>query len=192
MTLAELVVAARTCRRFKGSMGLPSGVLGDLVDLARFCPSARNAQPLRYALISDSEARETMFSLVTFGAALKPEQRATAQQHPGAYIVILAPLDLSAMGLMDVGIAAQTINLAATAAGLACCMIGAFSKPGVINLLGTPAELEPKLVLALGAPDEERQITTLGPDGNTSYFHDDHDVHWVPKRSLEDVVITRL
>jgi nitroreductase len=191
MTFAELVTTARTCRRFKGSMHLPETVLSDLVGMARVCPSARNLQPLRYATISDPETCEKAYSWVVLGGNLKPEQRATDKQHPGGYIVILGPTDLGHLGLMDIGIAAQTINLAATAAGLGCCMIGAFNKPEFDKLLNVPKDMETKLVLALGAPDEERQLTSVGSDGEVKYFRDNNDVHWVPKRSLEELIIAK-
>lgn len=192
MTLAELLASARTCRRFKGSFALTDGILADLVNMTRFAPSARNGQILRYALVSGAEERESLFNMITLGGALKPEQRAGEHQHPGGYIVILAPREPGPFGAMDIGIAVQTINLAASAAGLACCMVGAFKKEEVTALVQPPEGLVPHLVLALAAPDEDRQICPAGPDGKTTYFRDDQDVHWVPKVALGDLIVSRL
>lgn len=191
MTLTELIVTSRTCRRFQSAVGLTEGILTDLVNMARLSPSARNGQVLRYALVADPGARRELFGLITLGGAFKPEQRPTAAQQPGAYIVILGPEKLEGFALMDVGIAAQSVNLAANASGLACCMVGAFNKPALHKLLDVPADLDAKLVLALGVPAEDRQIAPLGPDGDTAYFRDDHDVHWVPKRALDDIIVIR-
>lgn len=191
MTVTELITTSRACRRFQSSVGLTDGVLTDLTNMARLSPSARNAQALRYAVVAGSGARRELFGLLTLGGAFKPEQRPTAEQQPGGYIVILGPERLEGFALMDVGIAAQSVNLAANASGLACCMVGAFNKPALHKLLGVPAGLDAKLVLALGAPAEDRQIAPLGPDGDTAYFRDDHDVHWVPKRALEDLIVIR-
>lgn len=191
MTLTELIVTSRTCRRFQSSVGLTEGILIDLVNMARLSPSARNAQVLRYAIATDPAVRREVFGLLTLGGAFKPEQRPTADQQPGAYIVILGPEKLEGFGLMDVGIVAQSVNLAANAAGLACCMVGAFNKPALRALLDVPADLDPKLVLALGVPAEKRQIAPLGKNGDTAYFRDDNGVHWVPKRALEDVIVIR-
>lgn len=191
MTLSELIVTSRTCRRFQSSVGLTEGILVDLVNMARLSPNARNAQVLRYAIVADPTARREVFGLLTLGGAFRPEQRPTAEQQPGGYIVVLGPEKLEGFGLMDVGIAAQSVNLAANASGLACCMVGAFNKPALRKLLELSAELDPKLVLALGAPAEDRQIATVGENGDTAYFRDDHGVHWVPKRALEDVIVIR-
>ncbi|MCH5277886.1 MAG: nitroreductase family protein [Desulfovibrionaceae bacterium] len=189
MNLNELLTTSRTCRRFQTGASLSETTLARLVDLARISPSARNAQVLRYAIVTDAAARRQMFGLITLGGALK--QRPTEEQAPGGYIVILAPEELNAFGLMDVGIAAQSINLAANDMDLACCMIGAFNNPGVRALLAPPADLDPKLVLALGAPAEKRGLAPLNADGSTTYFLDDEGVHRVPKRPLDEVLIIR-
>lgn len=191
MTLTELIATSRTCRRFQSSVGLTEGILTDLVNMARLSPCGRNAQALRYALVANPAMREAVFGLVTMGGAFKPEQRPTAAQQPGGYIVILGPEKLEGFGLMDVGIAAQSVNLAANASGLACCMIGAFNKPALHKLLDVPARLDAKLVLALGAPAEDRQIAAVGDDDSTAYFRDDNGVHWVPKRALEELIVIR-
>ena len=191
MSLNELLTTSRTCRHFQKGAGLSEATLSDLVDLARISPSARNAQVLRYAIVADAAARRQMFGLITMGGALTESQRPTADQEPGGYIVILAPEKLDAFGLMDVGIAAQSVNLAANDRNLACCMIGAFNKPGVRALLEIPADLDPRLVLALGAPAQKRELAPLNADGSTTYFLDDEGVHRVPKRSLDEVLVVR-
>jgi nitroreductase len=192
MTIAELIVSSRSCRRYQSSVAVPPGVLADLVDMARMSPSAVNAQPLRYALISDAGAREAMFSLITLGKALKPEQRPTPAQQPGGYIVMLGPEKMPEMSVIDVGIAAQTINLAANAVGLATCMILAFKEEGVASLINPPAGLKPRLVIAVGAPDEECRLTAVGEDRKVTYYRDEQGVHRVPKFSLEDVIVSRV
>ena len=128
MKLKELITSARTCRRFKGEKHLSSETLAELVDHARLSASARNMQVIRFITVADRENCERLNSLVVMGGALTPEQRATDRQHPGGFIVIAGPDKMDDFAMMDVGIAAQSINLAACEAGLACCMIGAVKK----------------------------------------------------------------
>lgn len=45
------------------------------------------------------------------------------------------------------------------------------------------------LLAAVGKPDEEIVMTDLPEDGNTNYYRDADDVHYVPKRALEDIVL---
>ncbi len=190
MNFHELVTSARTCRRFSGDL-LPLSVLEHIADCARLSPSARNAQILRYALISSAEKCAAMFSLVRFGGALKPEQRPTEAQQPGGYIVILGPAELSEFAVMDVGIAAQSMFLAANEAGLGCCMIGTFKKKEVADLLGIEDSASLKLVLAFGGPAEQRRIVERRPDGSLTYYRDENDAHCVPKITLEEAVALR-
>lgn len=189
MTFAELVATSRTCRYFKNSVHLTEGILSDLVNMAHLSPSARNLQPLRYALVVSPEARNELFPLLNMAGGRSAEERADESRAPAGYIVIVAPRGLNDFGLMDIGIAAQTVNLAARTAGLACCMIGAFNKPAVDKFLGVPEAMESRLVLALGAPSEDCRLTGPSADGSLSYYNDAEGVHWVPKLTLNDVIM---
>jgi len=189
MDLKELVTKARTCRRFKGSETLSTEKLTELIDFARLSASARNAQILRFVTVTDAENRAAMDKLVVLGGALTPEQRATDAQRPGGYIVICGPEKMDDFGTMDVGIAAQSINLAACEAGLRTCMIGAVKKDEAAELLGLPADLKVKLVLALGISDEEVRLVSRREDGKLIYYRDANDVHCVPKITLSEAVI---
>ena len=189
MALKELVTQARTCRRYKGAAVLSTETLTALIDFARLSASARNGQVLRFVTVTEAETRAAMDKLVVLGGALTPEQRATDAQRPGGYIVICGPEKMDDFAIMDVGIAAQTINLAACEAGLRSCMIGAVKKDEAAELLGLPEDLKVKLVMALGEPDEEVRLVSRREDGKLIYYRDEKDVHCVPKITLEEAVI---
>jgi nitroreductase len=53
---------------------------------------------------------------------------------------------------MDIGLATQTLHLAAHDLGLGACPIGSFHHAGVSAFLGLPPQVEPVLLLALGIP----------------------------------------
>ena len=57
--------------------------------------------------------------------------------------------------MADVGIAAQTLLLAAAEQGLGGCMIASFSKTALQEAVDFPAPFEPCLVIALGKPAEQ-------------------------------------
>lgn len=189
MDLKELVTKARTCRRFKGNRHLSTETLTALVDYARLSASARNAQILRFVTVSDREACAAMDALVVLGGALTPEQRATADQRPGGYIVIAGPASMDDFAMMDVGIAAQSINLAACEAGLATCMIGAVKKDEAAALVGLPDDLKVRLVLAIGEADEVRRLVERREDGKLIYYRDANDEHCVPKIRLDEAIL---
>ena len=191
MKLKDLISRARTCRRFKGEHRLSSETLAELVDHARLSASARNHQVLRFVTVADKDTCEALNSLVVMGGSLTPEQRATAKQHPGGFIVIAGPEKMDDFALMDVGIAAQSINLAACEADLACCMIGAVKKKEAAELLGLPKDLQVKLVLALGEPDEVRHLVGRQSNGSLTYYRNENDEHCVPKITLDEAIIIR-
>ena len=185
--ILDLIKSCRSYRRFKGGAPISREMLTSFVEAARFSASAVNAQRLRFALVSDIETAERMFDLVAFAGFLKPEQKAGAHQHPTAYIVICSehPRDKVAI---DVGIAAQSIVLAACEAGVGACMIGSYRPDGVSELLSLPEELKPQFVIALGYPDERVELCDATP-ANTKYFRDPDDVHMVPKLPLDVLII---
>ena len=49
--------------------------------------------------------------------------------------------------------------------------------------------LEILLVLALGKPKENVMIDDVGTDGSIKYWRDAQDVHHVPKRSLDELIV---
>ena len=44
-------------------------------------------------------------------------------------------------------------------------------------------------MLALGKPREEVVLVPVKEDGSTAYYRDGNQVHYVPKRSLEDILL---
>ncbi|MBQ5771907.1 MAG: nitroreductase family protein, partial [Clostridia bacterium] len=110
---------------------------------------------------------------------------------PTAYVVICADTEVIASAEQfqkDVGILAQTLLLSAVEDGFGGCMIGSFSKETVMALLDLPEHLPPQLVIALGKPDERVETVPLPENGDPSYYRE-NGVHYVPKRSLDELII---
>jgi hypothetical protein len=110
-------------------------------------------------------------------------------ERPAAYIVILNDTTIAKVPGVDYGIAAQSIMLGAAERGLGGCMIGSIEKDALRKVLDIPDQFEIVLVLALGKPAEKVVIEDVGPDGNIRYYRDDQDVHHVPKRTLEELIV---
>jgi hypothetical protein len=71
-------------------------------------------------------------------------------------------------------------------------MLGAFIKENVAKLLELGDELEIQLILALGYPLEKRVIVDVKDESDVSYFRDDNQVHYIPKRSLESLLLRKI
>jgi nitroreductase len=79
--------------------------------------------------------------------------------------------------------------LAAMEQGIGGCMLGAINRPQIREDFGIDESLDITLVLALGKPGEKIVLVDVPEDGNTNYYRDEESVHYVPKRSLDEVVL---
>ncbi|RRD69323.1 MULTISPECIES: nitroreductase family protein [unclassified Desulfovibrio] len=191
MDFKALMEEARTCRRFVEEKPLSMADLEWLVECARLAPSARNAQSLRFALVGHGPACQKLFALTRWAAALKDWGGPHEGERPTGFIVILAPADAGQLVFYDVGIAAQSMQLAAASRGWGCCMIYSFDHKAVPELLRVPADMKAALVLGLGLAREKRVVAPLPADGSVQYWRDAQGVHHVPKRPLEDLIAGR-
>ncbi len=188
--LKDLVMKCRTFRRFYQDVPIPMEDLRDFVDTARLTASASNAQSLRFKLVNEPALCAQIFDHVRWAAALKDWDGPEEGERPSAYIVIAGDPSISKNRIYDVGIAAQTIMLAAVEKGYGGCMMLSFERPSMYRVLGVdPDRYTLELVLALGKPKEQVKIVPVGADGSTTYYRDEHQVHCVPKRGVEDVIL---
>lgn len=185
----ELVKSNRSCRRFDNGFALDIQTLTDLVELARYTASGANNQPLKYIISSSREQNDRIFSCLTWAAYLKDWKGPEPAEHPTGYIVILGDTTISNNFWCDHGIAAQTMLLGARARGLAGCIFAAINIKKLKNLLGIGDHLEVLLVIALGKPVEQACIDDVDDGGDIRYFRDENQVHHVPKRKLEDLIL---
>jgi nitroreductase len=191
MDFKALAEAARTCRRFEEDKPLGMADLEWLVECARVAPSARNAQTLRFTLVSGGETCRKLFPLTRWAGALKDWGGPHPGERPTAFIAILMPGDGNHLVCYDVGIAAQTMQLAATSRGWGCCMIQSFDHALVPELLKIPSGMKVALVLGFGVAKEIRRIALMPADGSHGYWRDAQGVHHVPKRDLSELVAAR-
>ena len=61
--------------------------------------------------------------------------------------------------------------------------------PALRETLDIPEQYEILLVLALGKPAETVVLEDVGADGSIKYYRDDQDVHHVPKRTLDELIV---
>ena len=187
--LKELVEKNRSYRSFEPNKEIDESVLLELVDIARKCPAAMNTQPLKYRLVTGGSERDELFAITRWAGKLKIKLPPEGHE-PSAYIVICHDKEVSnekPIFLYDIGIVTQTIMLAATERGLGGCIIGSATEEAMARVLRLPDGIVPKLILALGVPDEKVELTEA-EDGDTSYYREG-GVHYAPKRKLEDIII---
>ena len=185
--LKDLITKNRSFRRFYQEEKVSLETLKELIDLARCSASAANKQPLRYILINSEKENEKIFSTLNWAGYLSNWNGPEDGEKPSAYIVVLS--EHSGKYVMcDLGIACQSILIGATEKGLGGCMFGSVQRDKLRELLNIPEQYEILLVMALGKP-KEKVILEDAKDGNIRYYRDEKQVHHVPKRKLEDVIL---
>ncbi len=191
MDFDTLIKDARSCRRFFEDQRLNQDDVNWLVDCARVSPCARNAQVLRYSAIISKENCDAVFPFTRWAGILKWDGP-IASERPTAYIAILCPTGSGKLVHMDTGIAAQTMQLAAHTKGWGCCMHASFNPKECHKLFEVPEDMEIALILGLGVAKEKRVIASMPDDGSFNYWRDAEQVHCVPKRSREEILLNIL
>jgi nitroreductase len=187
--IADLVRKNRSYRRFYQEVVIGHDTLRELVDLTRCCASAANLQPLKYILSCEPDRNALIFKHIAWAAYLKGWQGPPEGERPSAYIIVLGDRTIAKSFGCDHGIAGQTILLGAAEKGLGGCMIGSVRRDDLCQAIGVPRHLSILLVIALGKPKESVVIENLGPSGDIKYWRDSQDVHHVPKRSLDEIIV---
>ena len=186
--LKDLILKNRSYRRFYQSEKISKEQLRDWVDLARNSASARNAQSLKYILITDESLNAKIFDQLAWAGYLNYWRGPEEGERPSAYIIILNDTFISGNYLCDHGIASQSILLGATEAGLGGCIIYSVNRNELREILNLSEQFEIVQVLALGKPMEVVVLDEM-KDGNVKYWRDENQIHHVPKRSLDEIIL---
>lgn len=190
MMLTELLKQARSVRRFDNTKPVEYSLLCDLIENVRYIPSSCNFQALKYLLVTEKDDVDYMRSKTKWAAFLPDYNGPDENESPMAYIVICQDTELcenETLYLKDVGITAQTLNLAAREKGIGSCMIGSFDINSVKEYFKLSDNIKPKLVLALGYPMEYPVLED--EKGSVKYYRDENGVHHVPKRLTKDLIL---
>ena len=189
MSLKKLVEANRSYRRFHQEVPIERSTLEELVDLARLSASGANLQPLKYFLSSDPRTNAKIFEQVAWAGYLAHWPGPSEGERPSGYIVVLGDTSISKVFGVDHGIAVQSMLLGAVEKGLGGCIIATVKRPELADALAIPPQCEILLVVALGEPKETVKVDPLPAGGDIKYWRDESEVHHVPKRSLEELII---
>jgi len=158
----EALQAARESCRVYSDRPVPRENLTHLVDVARLAPSGCNAQPWRFIIVDEPEARAKLVeALDDNGLTGCP----WGDRVP-AFIVICEDEAHLKPGVgehygsqhfaqMDIGMAAMELCYEATAMGLGTCMIGTMNQEKLQTAFGIPAKRTVRLIITVGYPAKE-------------------------------------
>jgi nitroreductase len=187
--LKKLLEKDRTVRRFDESAPIDLDKLYALIELVRYCASGRNAQTLRYRIVSTQNDKNSIFPYLAWAGYYKDWDGPADGERPAAYLIQCQDTSLGNANLCDEGLQLQAITLGAITLGLNCCIIKSFNLSGIVESLNLPSRYKPLYVLAIGYPKEDVKIVDMKDDGDFKYYRDENDVQCVPKRSLDELII---
>lgn len=189
--IRDLILKNRSYRRFDQSVKIPQEEIKNWIELARFSPSGRNLQPLKFVVCTDEPLNKQIFQQLGWAGYLTDWQGPEEGERPVAYIAVLHDESLVNDYLCDDGIAMQSILLGAVEDGYGGCIIGSVNKGKVAKILRLPDHLQILWIIALGKPAEQSVIEPA-KDNDIKYWRDEKEVHHVPKRPLEELIFKTL
>lgn len=155
--MTDLALFARrfSCRRYAGDP-VPDGVLAELLEAARWAPSAGNLQPWRFVVVH-SEAVRRHLAEAAFGQTFLVEAPvvvvfcAVADESGRRYGVRGRTLYC----LQDTAAAVENLLLAAAMHDLGTCWVGAFDEQAAARALDLDPAWRPVALVPVGRPAEQ-------------------------------------
>lgn len=161
MDAIEAIKKRRSVREYKDKT-ISKEILQNLVDAARFAPTARNVQPWEFVVITHPDTLKKIGALAENGRFMAQAKACIA--------VFCADTKYY---LEDGCAATQNLLVSATALGIGSCWVAGDKKPyceQVSSLLNVPASFKLVSLIALGYPEKEESLRVTD------------------KRSLEEVI----
>lgn len=155
MDFLELVNARQSDRAYDKSRPVEREKLERILEAARLSPSACNAQPWKFVVVDDPEL-SVKVGKATAGLGMNK----FAKDAPVHILIVEESMNITSMlgskikdkyfPLVDIGIAAAHISLAAESEGLGSCILGWFDEKGIKKLLGIPEKKRLLLDITIG------------------------------------------
>lgn len=155
------LVKSRQSDRFYIEKSVETEKIERIIEAARLAPSACNAQPWKFIVVTDTEKRMTIADAT---ASTILSMNHFAKQAPVQIVVIEEDSNFTSNlgGFLknkhyphvDLGIAAAHITLAATDEGLGSCILGWCNEKKVRKTLDIPSGKKVMLIILLGYTDK--------------------------------------
>lgn len=153
----SLVKARQSDRAYDKSRPVETEKLERILEAARLAPSACNAQPWRFVVVTDPDL-SVRVGKATAGLGMNK----FAKDAPVHILIVEESANITSFlgskikdkyfPLVDIGIAAAHISLAAEDEGLGSCILGWFDEKEIKKLVGIPESKRLLLDVTIGYP----------------------------------------
>ena len=157
-----LVASRQSDRAFDPTHPVEPEKLERVLEAARLAPSACNAQPWKFVVVTDPElARQVGSAAAGLGmnkfAKDAPVHILVVEESMNATSYIGSRVKDKYFPLMDIGIATAHIILAAESMGLGSCVMGWLDEKAIKQLTGIPKRKRLLLDIVVGYPTKEKR-----------------------------------
>lgn len=162
MDFLQLAASRQSDRAYDKARVVEPEKLERILEAARLAPSACNAQPWKFVVVTDPE-----LSVKVGKAAAGLGMNKFAKDVPVHILIVEESMNVTSFlgakikdkyfPLIDIGIAASHIVLAAESEGLGSCILGWFDEKDIKKLTGIPANKRLLLDIAVGYPLKEKR-----------------------------------
>ncbi len=122
---------------------VPEALIRQLMDTARMAGSAKNVQPVRMVVVTDTDSKVRLQDSGDFASWI-----GTAP----VVVVVTVTADAGPRAMFDVGRHAQNLMVAAFAEGLGSCPVTIHRPEVARSVLGIPADVDPAMIVTIGWP----------------------------------------
>lgn len=162
MDFLELVASRQSDRAYDTGRVVEPEKLERILEAARLAPSACNAQPWKFVVVNDPQLA-VQVGKATAGLGMNK----FAKDAPVHILVVEESMNITSFlgakikdkyfPLIDIGIAAGHITLAAESMGLGSCILGWFDEKEIKRLTGIPANKRLLLDITIGYPAKPKR-----------------------------------
>src|ERR1035437_624516 len=173
----DLIISRQSDRKYSDKP-VEKEKLDRIVEAGRMAPSACNAQPWKFIVVTEHElvlkiaeaASAKLIGMNSF-VAQAPVILVIVREKPNMSSKVGATIKNKDYSLIDIGIATENICLQAKAEGIGSCIIGWFDEKQLRKLLGIPRSKRVELIITLGYSLSEQREKRRKPAGETVSYN---------------------
>ena len=172
----QLAASRQSDRAYDKSRPVEKEKLERILEAARLAPSACNAQPWKFVVIDNPEL-SVQVGKATAGLGMNK----FAKDAPVHILIVEESMNITSFlgakikdkyfPLIDIGIAAAHITLAAESQGLGSCILGWFDEKEIKRLTGIPSGKRLLLDITIGYPVKEKRKKSRKPKEKVISFN---------------------
>ena len=173
----DLIISRQSDRKYSDK-SVEKEKLNRIVEAGRMAPSACNAQPWKFIIVTDHElvgkiaeaASAKLIGMNSF-VAQAPVILIVVREKPNFSSKVGATIKNKDYSLIDIGIATENICLQAKAEGIGSCIIGWFDEKMLRKLLVIPGSKRVELIITLGYSLSDPREKRRKPEGETVSYN---------------------